>query len=193
MAKRKTRAKRKALLCPIPARQPNGRSREGNPSPTERRELAQAVVLRQRVAHGATLDNATDQRHATNAGRWFLAGRLSDDRREPQSQRALDRYHAAIWYADLHRQMRRAIEARDPNAGAPSSRTTGGQGIDAASCLKAIARHRDAERTIPRACKTVVWRFLICEDEPSADPRILPAIIAACDALNLVRMGARNR
>lgn len=173
---------------PAVARQPNGRSREGNPSPTERREAAVAVVLRQRVAHGATFANAADQRHATNIGRWFLAGRLGVPR-DPLGPLAEDRYLTAIWYADLHRQMRRAIEARDPHAGAPGSRAGGGSDqIDLRAYHAAMTRHRAAEIVIPRECKTVVWRYLICEEEPGSDPRIIPAIIDACDAMSRVRL-----
>lgn len=168
---------------PAVSRQPNGRSRESNDR-ARREESAIAVAVAQRLHHGATPENALDQRHSTPVGRLYLAGRLGI------GEIAIDRHDSAEWYSGLHRQMRRAINAREPNAGTPGTPGRGGE-PDAEAVIRAIVRHRDAEREIPRGSKTAVWRIVVCEDEAGAGhPPTLAALVEALDALTLVRLGA---
>lgn len=151
-------------------------------TPAADREAAViATVVAQRINHGATVHNALDQRHATPLGRMFLAGKLGAE------ARAEDRFLALDWYAGLHRAMRRAIASRDPYAG---SKQAGGCGADPdpRSVLQALARHRDADRVIPAASRTAVWRIVVCE-EPDAPPHLIGPLLAAADALHMVRAG----
>jgi hypothetical protein len=137
--------------------------------------------------------NATDQARATPVGRLYLDGKLGDLKRE----RTHDLYQAAVWYAELHRQMRRAIEARDPNVRAPGAYGSGRE-ITAEDCLRALAKHREAERVIPPRSRGAVFVVVVqeCQFEDQPEPGVVPehfiaSLIPALEALSTVRLGRR--
>lgn len=164
---------------PAPARQPNGRKAE--PTHRQRQEAATAVVKRQRIQRGATNDNYQDQAHATPIGKLFLSGALG------AHQKGKDRYDTAVWYAQLYHAQRNAIEARKPYASLPG--TAAPFAIDAEECLRAIAKHRAAERLIPARSRAPIWAIVICE-EVDYPPAWVPELLPALDAMTLHRVGS---
>jgi hypothetical protein len=75
MAKRKNRAKRKALLCPIPAR--NRRGQVARPGQGTREASAVAVGYEARVRHGCDPKNTDNPLSGYPVGQAVLAKRLS--------------------------------------------------------------------------------------------------------------------
>jgi len=66
------KGERPAIDFPIARRQPDGRPRASNPSPSKREEAAIECAKRQRMARGATAENFEDQRHGSALGRLRL-------------------------------------------------------------------------------------------------------------------------
>lgn len=168
---------------PAPARQPNGRKAE--PSRVQRQEAATAVVKRQRLARGATNENYTSQAHATPIGRLWLTGALNAPK---DPRKAEERYQTAVWYAQLYHAQRNAIEARKPYASLPG--TAAPFAIDAEECLRAIAKHRAAERLIPARSRAPIWAIVICE-QAEHPPSWVGDLLPALDALTAHRTGRR--
>jgi len=164
---------------PAAARQPNGRKAE--PTPRQRQEAATAVVRRQRIARGATPENYQDQAHATPIGRIYLSGVLG------RAQTGRDRYETAIWYAALYHAQRNAMEARKPYASLPGSKAPLVE-PDAETCLRAIARHREAERLIPARSRAPIWAIVICE-QAEYPPAWVAELLPALDAMTVLRTG----
>lgn len=164
---------------PAAARQPNGRKAE--PTPRQRQEAATAVVRRQRIARGATPENYQDQAHATPIGRIYLSGVLG------RAQTGRDRYETAIWYAALYHAQRNATEARKPYASLPGSKAPLVE-PDAETCLRAIARHREAERLIPARSRAPIWAIVICE-QAEYPPAWVAELLPALDAMTVLRTG----
>ena len=167
---------------PAPARQPNGRKAE--PTHRQRQEAATAVVKRQRIQRGATLDNYTSQAHATPIGRLWLTGALN----APKDPRmAEERYQTAVWYAGLYHAQRIARDARKPYASLPGNRAP--FEWSAEDCLRAIARHREAERMIPVRSRAAIWAIVICE-QSEYPPAWVAALLPALDAMTALRIWA---
>ena len=166
---------------PAVARQPNGRKAE--PSRVQRHEAATAVVKRQRLARGATNENYTSQAHATPIGRLWLTGALN----APKDPRmAEERYQTAVWYAALYHAQRLARDARKPYASLPGNRSPFEPSAE--DCLRAIARHRDAERLIPARSRAAIWAIVICE-QAEYPPAWVDALLPALDAMTAHRIG----
>lgn len=163
---------------PAAARQPNGRKAE--PTPRQRQEAATAVVRRQRIARGATPENYQDQAHATPIGRIYLSGALG------AHQTGKDRYDTAVWYAALYHAQRLATDARKPYASLPGNRSPFEPSAE--DCLRAIARHRDAERLIPARSRAAIWAIVICE-QAEYPPAWVDALLPALDAMTAHRIG----
>lgn len=164
---------------PAPARQPNGRKAE--PTHRQRQEAATAVVKRQRIQRGATLDNYTSQAHATPIGRLWLTGGLG------RAQTGEERYQTAVWYAALYHAQRLATDARKPYASLPGNRSPFEP--TAEDCIRAIARHRDAERLIPARSRAAIWAIVICE-QSEYPPAWVAALLPALDAMTALRIWA---
>lgn len=163
---------------PAVARQPNGRKAE--PSRVQRQEAATAVVKRQRLARGATNENYTSQAHATPIGRLWLTGGLG------RAQTGEERYQTAVWYAALYHAQRLARDARKPYASLPGNRTPFEPSAE--DCIRAIARHRDAERLIPARSRAAIWAIVICE-QAEYPPAWVAALLPALDAMTAHRIG----
>lgn len=168
---------------PAIARQPNGRRAEA--TRTQRQEAATAVVRRQRIARGATPENYTSQAHATPIGRLWLTGALNAPK---DPRKAEERYQTAVWYAALYHAQRNAMEARKPYASLPGSKAPLVE-PDAETCLRAIARHREAERLIPARSRAPIWAIVICE-QAEYPPAWVAELLPALDAMTLHRVGS---
>ena len=164
---------------PAVARQPNGRKAE--PTHRQREEAATAVVRRQRIARGATADDYTSQAHATPIGRLWLTDALGRD------ETGRDRYQTAVWYAALYHAQRLARDARKPYASLPGNRSPFEPSAE--DCIRAIARHRDAERLIPARSRAAIWAIVICE-QAEYPPAWVDALLHALDAMTLHRVGS---
>ena len=166
---------------PAPARQPNGRKAE--PTRAQRQEAATAVVKRQRLQRGATNENYTSQAHATPIGRLWLTGALNAPK---DPRKAEERYQTAVWYAALYHAQRLARDARKPYASLPGNRSPFEPSAE--DCLRAIARHRDAERLIPARSRAAIWAIVICE-QAEYPPAWVAALLPALDAMTVHRIG----
>lgn len=166
---------------PAVQRQPNGRPQERTHA--QRQEAATSVVKRQRLARGATSENYTSQAHATPVGRLLLAGALGDPEQEGG-----ERYQSAIWYASLYHAQRVARDARRPYVSLPGARAPFEP--TAEDCLRAIARHLEAERLIPARSRAPIWAIVICE-QAEHPPSWVGDLLPALDALTAHRTGRR--
>lgn len=164
---------------PAVARQPNGRKAE--PTRAQRQEAATAVVKRQRIQRGATNENYQDQAHATPIGKLFISGALG------AHQKGKDRYDTAVWYAALYHAQRLARDARKPYASLPGNRSPFEPSAE--DCIRAIAKHRAAERLIPARSRAPIWAIVICE-EADYPPAWVPELLPALDAMTLHRVGS---
>jgi hypothetical protein len=162
------------------ARFPSGKIK---PTDRLREPPATDTAKAQRLKAGATLENWQDQRHCTVFGRIYRDGALS---KHPETAAQL--YEAGLWYAGLWRSMRAAIECRQPHTGTPQAPS--GRSVEESDTLKAIARHRAAERNLTRFEQMAVWEVLMVERDAPAE-RWVPYLRTGLHKLATFREGRK--
>lgn len=152
----------------------------------DRQGDARAVVKAQRLARGATEATWAHAEHETPFGRLYVSGAFSSPTDPDQAK---SWYQAGLWFGGLWRSMRAAIAAQPPHARAPGGATAAkGTPPGESDLLRAIARHRAAERVLTRLEIMAIWEIIMVEREVTP-AWLVPHLLTGLPKLVAVREG----